>query len=298
MAIRRRDRHRLKKILVIGIIIGAAAGILFTMIVAGNSKRKTAADYETQLAELEEENSSLTSQLEEATAEEPSAAEQLASEDDSWMLTLIDTEHTLDSSYTPELSSLDDSHSVDSRILEAAQQMIAAGEAEGLSFNITSAYRSYDDQRSVFNTTMQSWIASGYTPLDAYDETKLSVQIPGSSEQASGLALDITSSEYAELDDEQASTEEAQWLAANCATYGFILRYPSDKTDITGIVYEPWHYRYVGTEAAAEIMSQGITLEEYLGVASSTTDTTTDTSTDSTEDTTDSTSDTDETSAS
>ncbi len=76
--------------------------------------------------------------------------------------------------------------------------------------------------------------------------------------------MDITSPTYQELDDEQENTDEAKWLKANCANYGYILRYPTDKSDVTGIVYEPWHFRYVGKTAAKEIMKQGITLEEYL----------------------------------
>ena len=136
--------------------------------------------------------------------------------------------------------------------------------AAGMSMYIVSAYRSYDSQRQVFNDTMSSWIAQGYTPMDAYDETKKSVAVPGISEHATGLALDITSSTYTGLDDAQAQTAESQWLAANTWKYGFILRYPTDKADVTGIIFEPWHYRYVGKEAAKEITERGITLEEYL----------------------------------
>ena len=111
---------------------------------------------------------------------------------------------------------------------------------------------------------MVDWITQGYTPLDAYDETKKSVAVPGTSEHATGLALDITSADYAQLDDAQANTAEAKWFAENCWKYGFILRYPPEKSDVTGIIYEPWHYRYVGKDAAKEITESGMTLEEYL----------------------------------
>ena len=76
--------------------------------------------------------------------------------------------------------------------------------------------------------------------------------------------MDITSSDYLGTDDEEENTDEAKWLKANCANYGYILRYPAEKSDITGVGYEPWHFRYVGKTAAKEIMEQGITLEEYL----------------------------------
>ena len=99
---------------------------------------------------------------------------------------------------------------------------------------------------------------------EAYEETTLNVALPGTSEHALGLALDLISNEYTELDERQEETPEAKWLAQNCHKYGFILRYPPEKTNITGIIYEPWHYRYVGEEHAAKIMEKGITLEEYL----------------------------------
>ena len=95
-------------------------------------------------------------------------------------------------------------------------------------------------------------------------QTKKSVAVPGTSEHATGLALDITSESNQTLDETQAQTQEQQWLMKNCQNYGFILRYPKDKTDITQYIYEPWHYRYVGEEAAKAIMEKGITLEEYL----------------------------------
>ena len=163
-----------------------------------------------------------------------------------------------------ELAELEPDRQVDVRILADAQQMLADARNAGLNPYVCSAYRNYDYQRSVFNDTMVDWITQGYTPLDAYDETKKSVAVPGTSEHATGLALDITSADYAQLDDAQADTAEAKWFAENCWKYGFILRYPPEKSDVTGIIYEPWHYRYVGKEAAKEITESGLTLEEYL----------------------------------
>ena len=122
----------------------------------------------------------------------------------------------------------------------------------------------YQQQREVFNTTMQDWIVQGYGPMDAYDETKKSVAVPGTSEHATGLAVDIIASDYEELDEAQGDTPEQKWLMEHWAEYGFILRYPPEKADVTGIIYEPWHYRYVGKEAAKEITEKGLTLEEYL----------------------------------
>ena len=163
-----------------------------------------------------------------------------------------------------KLLSEDEKCSVDTRIYGELEQMIADARQAGLNLYVTSAYRSYDRQREVFDTTMKDWISKGYSPLDAYDETKKSVAVPGTSEHATGLAVDIISGQYTGLDDKQGDTAEQEWLMAHCQEYGFILRFPKDKSNVTGIVYEPWHYRYVGKEAAKKITEQGITLEEYL----------------------------------
>ena len=90
------------------------------------------------------------------------------------------------------------------------------------------------------------------------------VALPGTSEHHTGLALDIVSSSYTALTRRQEKTAEQQWLMEHCWEYGFILRYPEEKGDITGIYYEPWHYRYVGREAALEIRDSGLCFEEYL----------------------------------
>ena len=90
------------------------------------------------------------------------------------------------------------------------------------------------------------------------------VAVPGTSEHQLGLALDLVDARHVKLDESQENTDAYKWLSKHCAEYGFIVRYPNGKTDITGIIYEPWHFRYVGVEAATYIMENGITLEEYL----------------------------------
>ena len=193
------------------------------------------------------------------------AAKGVLSEHEQTLTALVNEGHPLDTSYVPaEMTEIESERSVDSRIADDLKQMLSDAKDAGLSMYVASAYRSYEKQREVFNNTMQDWISQGYSPLNAYDETKKSVAVPGTSEHATGLAVDIISSEYEALDDRQGDTEEQKWLMEHCWEYGFILRYPSDKSDVTNIVYEPWHYRYVGKEAAKEITEQNITLEEYV----------------------------------
>lgn len=262
---KKKDPYRLIKIFVLGIAVGLAAGVITGTLIKGHSAKKAAAKYEAEIQSREERITALEEENTKNSEENTQTnAELLSGQEEGWALALVNDGHPLDTSYVPDLAQLDDTHSVDSRILEETSQMFQDAQAAGLNLYIVSAYRGYEQQREVFNTTMNEWIAQGYTPLEAYEETAKSVAVPGTSEHATGLALDITSGEYEELDDRQAETDEAKWLAENCWKYGFILRYPSEKSDVTGIVYEPWHYRYVGKDAAQKITEQGVTLEEYL----------------------------------
>ncbi len=260
--------QRLKKVLVVGFAAGLLVcfmlNLVFNRIRIGGIDKK----YKKQITELTEKNEKLSSQIKSGVSKKNTdagaSADELSSKEDSWSLVLINEENPLDTAYIPELEAVREGSFVDVRIVEDAKKMLEDAEKEGLNMYIVSAHRDYETQREVFNTTMTEWISQGSTPLEAYEETKKSVAVPGTSEHASGLAMDITSGQYGELDEKQAETDEAKWLAANCWKYGFILRYPLDKSDVTGIVFEPWHYRYVGKDAAKEIMEKDITLEEYL----------------------------------
>lgn len=243
---------------------GVAAGVLITFIAAKGVLSEHEQTLTTQNEALEKENEDLRTQVSKTEAVEDSAS-LLSSASENWAIALVNEGHPLDTSYVPaEMTEIESERSVDSRIADDLKQMLSDAKDAGLSMYVASAYRSYEKQREVFNNTMQDWISQGYSPLNAYDETKKSVAVPGTSEHATGLAVDIISSEYEALDDRQGDTEEQKWLMEHCWEYGFILRYPSDKSDVTNIVYEPWHYRYVGKEAAKEITEQNITLEEYV----------------------------------
>lgn len=184
--------------------------------------------------------------------------------DKPWNLVLVNYEHPMKEGYVPELRELEPGYSVDSRIADEARQMLADAKEAGLHIIMCSAYRSVERQETLFDECMREYIKSGMGHWDAYQETVLKIAEPGKSEHALGLALDLISNQYTELDKRQETTKEAKWLAENCHKYGFILRYPPEKTKITGIIYEPWHYRYVGEEHAKKIHELGVTLEEYL----------------------------------
>lgn len=187
--------------------------------------------------------------------EQPPAAEY-----SDWNLIFVDAEHSVPSDWEVTLVDLRGGEQVDRRIIDPLQEMFDACRADGLLPIVYSGYRSQETQQSIYDRNLAGNIADGYSLEEAEALTRQWVALPGTSEHQLGLAVDIDSE-----DPDQCSDEAVwAWLLEHCAEYGFILRYPAGKTDITGIGYEPWHFRYVGKEAAQSIMSEGITLEEYL----------------------------------
>ena len=181
-------------------------------------------------------------------------------------LLLINPWHLLPEDYEPELETVEYGHQIDECAAEHLRDMLADCRADGHSPLICSSYRERSKQERLFESDVRRFMYSGMTEEEAREETARNVAVPGSSEHEAGLAVDIVFVGRQMLDERQEDNETQQWLMEHCHEYGFILRYPRDKQEITGITYEPWHYRYVGEEAAQEIMSRGICLEEYLGV--------------------------------
>ena len=142
--------------------------------------------------------------------------------------------------------------------------MVYAMQQADLGPIITSSFRTGERQQEIFNERMAGYISQGMSEADAYAKTATSVAIPGTSEHQLGLAMDMTDAHYNKLDEGQMETPTQLWLIENSWRYGFILRYPAGKQAITGIIYEPWHYRYVGKELAAELYELGLTMEEYF----------------------------------
>ena len=153
---------------------------------------------------------------------------------------------------------------LDREIYDSLLSMLQDGEKEGLKFWVASGYRSMERQRELLDEDIEALMKKGSSPSEAYEEVVQETMPVGCSEHATGLAVDIVAKDYQILDEKQAHTEEIRWLQNHCSRYGFILRYPEDKEDITKVSYESWHFRYVGEKAAEEIMEKGITLEEYL----------------------------------
>ena len=197
-------------------------------------------------------------------AEVPAEMPEAAVEEDAWQLRLVSAAHPLPEDFeVPELTKLKGGHAIDSRVYPALQQMMDDCRAAGLNPVICSSYRTHDKQEELFRKKVNTLRKQGYSQEEAETEAARWVARPGTSEHETGLAVDIVDKSYQLLDEKQEQTPVQQWLMAHCAEYGFILRYPVEKSDLTGIGYEPWHYRYVGVEAAKAITEQGLCLEEY-----------------------------------
>ena len=188
----------------------------------------------------------------------------VVSEENSWMTRLVNSTTLLEEGYVPELVVVNSAgYKFDARAAEDLKAMLQAARDEGLSPMICSSYRSWERQNTLFENQVVKQQNSGLPYEEAYEKAKTVVAFPGTSEHQTGLAADIVATSHQLLDDSQEQTAEQQWLMEHCWEYGFVLRYPKDKSEITGIIYEPWHYRYVGHEVAQYIHENGLCLEEY-----------------------------------
>ncbi len=181
-----------------------------------------------------------------------------------WNLILVNKQNPVPEDYVYNLTDLGDGQQADKRIKGYVTDLLEAAKKDGIELVICSAYRSIDRQTTLFNNKIDKYMKEGMNYYDAFRNASFSVTVPGTSEHQLGLALDIITPDYTDLDSGFAETEAGKWLKENAADYGFILRYPEGKEYITGIIFEPWHFRYVGIENAKYITGHGLVLEEYL----------------------------------
>lgn len=185
-----------------------------------------------------------------------------------WRLIIANKQHPMPESYKVNVSYISGNYRIDSRVKDSYNAMITAAKNDGVSLKIISGFRTFSGQVTLFNNKVNQYINKGYSREKAKELAAQYVAPPGTSEHLTGLAVDLISPDWynthSSLTADFENTKQFQWLYSHCAEYGFILRYPKDKVAITGYSYEPWHYRYVGVEAAREIMSKKICLEEYV----------------------------------
>lgn len=180
------------------------------------------------------------------------------------LLTLVNFENTIPKDWKVDLVQLNNGQSVDRRIYDDLIAMLQAAKSEGLNPLICPSYRTNEKQEQLYQNKVSEYLSQGYSKVEASDKAAFWVARPGTSEHQLGLAVDIVSTKNQRLDRSQENTVEQQWLIQNSWKYGFVLRYPTNKNSITGVGYEPWHYRYVGKEHAKKINELGVCLEEYV----------------------------------
>jgi len=195
--------------------------------------------------------------------EEVDSGEIVFSADD-WRLILINKWHPIPDDYEYVLGTISGSMQCDARIIDDLLLMMQKALDDGINLVIISPYRDLAHQELLFTNKINSFIRTGMSYLEAYRQAAQTVTVPGTSEHQVGLALDITARNYRFLNTGFADTEAGRWLADHSYEFGFILRYPLGKENITGIEFEPWHFRYVGREAARIIKEEGLALEEFV----------------------------------
>ena len=198
-----------------------------------------------------------------------SSAAAAAAAADEWATRLVNAANPLPEDFSVKTVDIEgyENRPFDARAATALEEMLADAEAAGNKLYLVSGYRSVARQKALFERKVASFTEEGLPREQAEKNAAQWVARPGTSEHNLGLAADIVSadwySNHSDLTADFEQTPQFAWLKAHCAEYGFILRYPQGKESVTGVTYDPWHYRYVGREAARIIMQRGITLEEY-----------------------------------
>jgi D-alanyl-D-alanine carboxypeptidase len=182
-----------------------------------------------------------------------------------WAMILVNPSHLLPDDFEVTLADFEGGQ-VDARILDICKEMFSDAAADGVTFELVDAYRSFDRQNELYTKKVDSYVAKGYSREEAEVQAATITARPNTSEHQTGLALDIVTPSYTKRDKGFANTDAFKWLFANAQDYGFTMRYKQDKQQYTKVIYEPWHWRFVGVEAARAMKQSGECFEEYLDV--------------------------------
>ncbi len=194
----------------------------------------------------------------------------LPADNSDWRLILVNRNNPLPEGFTVELEETIGSYKFDVRAADDLRAFMKAAKSNGVSLSVISTFRKQSTQERLYAEKVAQYVNAGYSNADAKNEAARWVAIPGTSEHQSGLAVDVVSADWYSKNDDLydtfENTDEFKWLIQNCVQYGFVLRYAKDKQDITGITYEPWHYRFVGVENARYMTEHNLCLEEYVAL--------------------------------
>ena len=240
-------------ILIIFLMLAVLAAVLFIMHKsAANAQIREARKAAEEAAQKQAEEETQKQKEAEEKKNEQERLDKINEEKNQWYLILVNNQNAMPDDFDIETVEVEDGYYIDARVCDALQEMLADCRNAGYAPRLISTFRTRETQQYLYDHTAN----------------KADTAVPGHSEHECGLAADIVdagSLGWADpLIDEQEDMPAQKWLMEHCQDYGFILRYPKDKEDITEIIYEPWHYRYVGKEHAAIIQKNGICLEEYI----------------------------------
>lgn len=244
-----------KALVILGAVVLAALLVCLAVVIAQNAKAQRTAEEERLTASV---TPAPTPAITPTPAPTPTPGPYSDKPDidvTSWEYRLANADNSI-GEYTPELDTVE-GQKLDKRMTDAMKDFVAAARAQGLSVYLSSGYRSYDEQNYLYQRKVSQY---------GEEQAKKIVAPPGTSEHQTGLACDITDKYYEFKDSSLENTALYQWMSQHCQEYGFIVRYPKDKEDVTGIIYEPWHFRYVGKDAAEYIMDKGLCLEEFVAL--------------------------------
>lgn len=261
---------KLKKIASIGVLVIIGGWMIYGLNRIVTRPYVSNAAEEKTIEPQKEEGKTQKSKTKKENAKEEEVGLPAGSKTD-WNLLLVSPTHPLEEDFSEDMfSTLDNGMLVDKRMVGSLDQLQQAATEAGFPLVIVSAYRSISYQEQIFQDYLDRWTAEGYSEKEALEKVKETSTEPGFSEHHTGLSIDIVDEEWANsypsemLEVSYAETVGGRWLAEHARDYGFILRYPKGKEDITKITFEPWHFRYVGVEHAKYIEAHQLSLEEYL----------------------------------
>ena len=227
------------------------------VVTGDNAVRNDIREDGTRVNEIEESEKSADYEMEQQE-------ELVIKPEDMWCLILTNAEYPVPEDYAVTLKDVPGTdQKVDERIYEPLMNMLEAMKEEGLSPVVCSGYRTLDKQEKLFNRKVSAYVKKGRSKEESYALARQTLSIPGSGEHCLGLAVDFYTRSYHQLERAFEKTPEGKWLREHAQDYGFTLRYDEGKEEITGIGYEPWHFRYVGIDVARYLKEHNLSLEEF-----------------------------------
>ena len=227
------------------------------VVTGDNAVRNDIREDGTRVNEIEESEKSADYEMEQQE-------ELVIKPEDMWCLILTNAEYPVPEDYAVTLKDVPGTdQKIDERIYEPLMNMLEAMKAEGLSPVVCSGYRTLDKQEKLFNRKVSAYVKKGRSKEESYALARQTLSIPGSGEHCLGLAVDFYTRSYHQLERAFEKTPEGKWLREHAQDYGFTLRYDEGKEEITGIEYEPWHFRYVGIDVARYLKEHNLSLEEF-----------------------------------